>query len=229
MIAAAESAGVTLMHLEPQRMSATVEAAAEMIRQGKIGRIAGLQATFAYWQRSELNLDWRANPAESGGGHLMDGGIHQIDALRHLGGEVASVQAMTAQFRPELGPDSEDLAVVNLRFEGGHCGQLFACHATRGRGASPSITVFGTEGCLSLDAYGEGNGLVYFPKSSPAEPLRADYTWNSTYERAIAHFVDVVRNGAKLTATPQDGRENVRVVLGAYESARSGKEVWLRG
>jgi len=158
----------------------------------------------------------------------MDGGIHQIDVLRHLAGEVVAVQAMTAQYRPELGPESEDLAVLNLRFEGGHCGQLFACHATRGRGASPSVTVFGSEGCLSLDAYGEGNGLVYFPSSGSPESLRTDHTWNSTYERAISHFVDVVCDGAPLIATPQDGRENVQVVLAAYESARLGREVALR-
>jgi predicted dehydrogenase len=225
MIRAAESAGVTLMHLEPQRMSATVAAAAEMIREGKIGRVVGLQGTFAYWQRAELNRDWRADPAQSGGGHLMDGGIHLVDVIRHLGGDVTAVQAMTARYRPELGSESEDLAVLNLRFAGGHCGQLFACHATRGRGASPSVTVFGTDGCLSLDAFGEGHGLVYFPASGGTESIRQDHTWNHTYERAITHFIDVVNEGAELTATPQDGRENVRLVVASYESARTGREV----
>src|SRR5450432_1797156 len=196
MIAAAKANGVTLMHLEPQRMSATIEQAASMIRDGKIGRIVGLQGTFAYWQRAELNLNWRADPAQSGGGHLMDGGIHLVDVIRHLGGDVASVQAMTAQYRPELGADSEDLAVLNLRFAAGHCGQLFACHATRGRGASPSVTVFGTDGCISLDAFGEGHGLVYFPASGPHESIVREHTWNYTYERAITHFIDVIRTGA---------------------------------
>ena len=227
MIAAAERAGVTLMHLEPQRMSATVEAAARMIGEGKIGHVVGLQGTFAYWQRAELNRDWRADPAQSGGGHLMDGGIHLVDVIRHLGGDVTSVQAMTAQYRPELGADSEDLAVVNMRFAAGHCGQLFTCHATRGRGASPSVTVFGTEGCLSLDAFGQGNGLVYFPASGAHEPIRQDHTWNDTYQRAITHFLDVVMDGVPLRATPQDGRENVRLVLAAYESAATGREIRL--
>jgi len=208
-------------------MSETVEATAVMIRDDKIGRVVGLQGTFAYWQRAELNRDWRADPEQSGGGHLMDGGIHLVDVIRHLGGDVTAVQAMTAQYRPELGAESEDLAVLNLRFAAGHCGQLFACHATRGRGASPSVTVFGTEGCISLDAFGEGHGLVYFPASGGHEPIRKEHTWNSTYERAISHFIDVVRDGAPLTATPQDGRENVRLVLAAYESARTGREVSL--
>ena len=225
MIRAAEANGVTLMHLEPQRMSAAVAAAAEMIRDGRIGRIVGIQGAFAYWQRAELNRDWRADPARSGGGHLMDGGIHLVDVIRHLAGDVTAVQAMTAQYRPELGKDQEDLAVLNLRFAGGHCGQLFACHATLGRGASPSVTVFGSDGCISLDAFGAGNGLVYFPPSGPPEAIRTEQTWNSTYERAISHFIDVVTEGAPLQATPRDGRENVRLVRAAYESARTGREV----
>jgi predicted dehydrogenase len=227
MIQAAEAARVTLMHLEPQRMSGTVDAAAEMIAASRIGRIVGIQATFAYWQRAELNRDWRADPAQSGGGHLMDGGIHMIDVLRHLGGDVASVQAMTARYRPELGPDLEDLAVLNLRFTAGWCGQLFACHATRGRGAAPSVTVFGSDGCLSIDAFGQGHGLVLFPQSGTPEPVRAEASWSATYERAISHFFDVVRDGVPLRATPRDGRENVRLVLAAYESAQSGREVTL--
>jgi predicted dehydrogenase len=202
-----------------------VEAAAEIVAAGRIGRLVGIQATIAYWQRAELNRDWRADPELSGGGHLMDGGVHIIDVLRHLAGDVTAVQAMTAGYRPELGHDSEDLAVLNLSFAGGHCGQLFACHATRGRGASPSVTLFGSEGCLSLDAFGEGHGLVLFPGSGGHEPIRTEASWNSSYERAISHFIDVVTTGAPLRATPQDGRENVRLVLAAYESARTGREV----
>lgn len=229
MIRAAQSAGITLMHLEPQRMSATVDAAAEVIAKGLIGSIVGIQGTFAYWQRAELNRDWRADPARSGGGHLMDGGIHLIDTLRRLGGEIVAVHAMTAQYRPELGVHSEDLAVLNLRYEGGHCGQLFACHATRGRGASPSVTVFGTEGCLSIDAFGESNGLVVFGPSGERTVVRAEPSWAGAYERAISHFIDVVQEGDPLVATPEDGRENVRVVLAAYESARRGSEVSISG
>ena len=112
-----------------------------------------------------------------------------------------------------------------MRYQAGHCGQLFACHATRGRGAAPSVTIFGTEGCLSLDAFGTGQGLVSFPAGQPHEVLTSENSWNRTYERAISHFLDVVLNGEPLRATPEDGRENVRVVLAAYESARTGREI----
>ncbi len=227
MIAAADAAGVTLCHGEPMRCAGIVARAAQIVAEGQIGRIAGLQATFAYWQRAELNTGWRGRKSESGGGHLMDGGIHIIDALRHVGGDVASVQAMTAHYRPELGEDSEDLAVLNLRFTAGHCGQLFACHATRGRAASPMMTVFGEEGCLSLEAYGPGNGLVVFLPGQPPRVENPEHGWVDGYERLMGSFLDTVQTGVPLLSTPQDGRENVRLVLAAYRSAETGAETVL--
>lgn len=224
MIASARRQAVTLMHLEPLRMSATVALAAQKISEGLIGSVVGLQAAFAYWQRAELNRDWRANAHQSGGGHLMDGGIHLVDVLRNLGGPITSVHAMTANFRPELGETLEDLATLNIRYAAGHLGQLFSCHATRGRGASPSVTVFGDAGCLSLDACGEGRGLVHYGADGRETVVTPDAMWHGAYERAISHFLDVVLNGAALAATPEEGRENVRLILAAYESARTGCE-----
>ena len=131
MIHAAQEAGVVLMHGEPMRMSGAVMQAAQRVREGAIGTLVGLQAAFAYWQRAELNRDWRGSAAESGGGHLMDGGIHIVDVLRQVGGEVVAVHAMTHELRPELGVGCEDIAILNLRYQSGALGQLFACHATR--------------------------------------------------------------------------------------------------
>jgi predicted dehydrogenase len=231
MARAAAEAGVILMHGENLRTTETVEMAAELIRQGRLGTLVGLQATYAHWQWIELNLDWRTRPAESGGGHLMDGAIHFVDVLRHLGGEIVAVQAMTARFRPELGPQSEDTGVLNFRYSEGHLGQMFACHASRGRGASPMLTVFGTQGCLTLEAFGGGRGLVLFPHSDEGrrepEVLTAHHTWHDSFRREIAHFLDVVIDGVPLRSTPRDGRANVQVVLAAYESARTGREIQI--
>jgi predicted dehydrogenase len=227
MIRAAQEAGVTLMHGEPMRMAGNVMQAAKMVREGAIGTLVGLQAAFAYWQRVELNREWRGSAAESGGGHLMDGGIHIVDVLRQIGGDVAAVHAMTNELRPELGVGCEDIAILNIRYKAGHLGQLFACHAARGRGTAPLVTIFGTEGCLSVDAYGEGRGLVLFRPGQPEEVVNPESSWSHYYDRLIGHFLDVVQHGATLHATPEEGRENVRLILAAYESARTGREVTL--
>ncbi len=89
------------------------------------------------------------------------------------------------------------------------------------------MTVFGTEGCLSLEAFGGDRALVLFVPGQPPEVLAERHHWHDTFTREIAHFLDVVLNGEPLRATPEDARENLRVVLAAYESARTGREVAL--
>ncbi len=225
MAAAAQEAGVVLMHGENLRFAEAVDQAAEVVGSGRLGTLVGLQATYAHWQSTALNLDWRTRPDQSGGGHLMDGAIHFVDVLRHLGGEISHVQAMATRFRPELGAQSEDTGVLNFRYAAGHLGQMFASHASRGRGAAPMLTVFGTEGCLSLAPFGAERPVMIFPHNAPREELGEQSGWQRTFDREIAHFIEVVRDGVPLRATPQDGRANVQVILAAYESIRSGREI----
>lgn len=225
MIDAAQANNVVLMHGENLRLAANVERAAELVRNGTLGKIVGIQGTFAYWQRAHMNTGWRGKTAEAGGGMLIDGGIHLVDVMRHVGGDVVAVQAMTGIFRDDTG-DGEDLAVINLRYADGYLGQIFACHSTQGRGSAPLLTVYGTEGILNLDSYQNASLLVIKPGQEPhAENLPS--SWQSSFVREVTHFLDVLQHGVPLRARPEDGRANLQLVLAAYESARTGREVAL--
>jgi predicted dehydrogenase len=225
MIAAAKEANVVLFHGENMRLDPVVNRAAEIVCEGRIGTITGLQQTYAHWQPEAMNRGWRARPEEAGGGQLMDAAIHHVDILRHIGGEIVQVQAMTTQHRPELGPKSEDTGVLNFRFQPGHLGQLFAGHATRNRGGSPLLTVFGTEGSLTLEAFWPRRGLVWFPANNEPQVLIENHHWQESFDAEVAHFLDVLLEGAPLRATPEEGRRNVQIILAAYESARTGRSI----
>ncbi|HEV2473034.1 MAG TPA: Gfo/Idh/MocA family oxidoreductase [Chthonomonadales bacterium] len=224
MADAASRNGVVLYHGENMRLSLAAELAAAIVKEGRLGTVVGVQGTYAHWQWEAYNRDWRTRKEEAGGGHLIDGAIHYVDMLRHIGGDISAVHAMMAQYRPELGAEAEDTGVLNLRYSAGHLGQLFASHASRGRAASSAVSVFGTEGCLSLDAYGQNRGLVYFPHGAEPEVIVQQQAWADTFDRQASHFLDVVLDGAPLKAIPHDARENLKVVLAAYQSAASGRE-----
>ncbi len=224
MAAVAQETAKVLMHGENLRTARHAETAAKAIGQGRVGTVVGIQATYAHWQSIELNRSWRTQPQFSGGGHLIDGAIHWIDVMRHLGGDVAAVQAMTGRYREELGAGVEDTGVLNLRYKAGHFGQLFATHASRGRGASPMMTVFGTEGCLTVEAHGSGSVVLFQPNETPEVLLETMHWWD-TFIGETEHFLDVILRGIPLKATPQDARENLKVVLAAYESAKTGRLV----
>ena len=224
----AENTGKVLMHGENMRTSPNAVTAAQLVKDGRVGTVVGVQAAYAHWQNVALNYGWRTEAEKSGGGHLIDGAIHYVDVIRHLCGDISHVHAMTATFRPELGATVEDTAVLNFRFAAGHVGQMFACHASRGRGGSCILTVFGTGGCLTLDAYHGEAPVLLFPPGGPMEPFAVSNSWSSSFVAEIAHFLDVIQNGVPLLSTPADARENLKVILAAYESARTGHEVEIK-
>ena len=225
MADAARKAGKVLMHGENMRTAPNAVTAAELVKSGRVGTVVGVQATYAHWQNVALNYGWRTEVEKSGGGHLIDGAIHFVDVIRHIGGDISHVHAMTATFRPELGAMVEDTAVLNFRFAAGHLGQMFACHASRGRGGSCLMTVFGTGGCLTLDAYQAETSVLLFPQAGEPEAFPVSNSWSGSFAAEIRHFLDVLQNGILLQSTPEDARENLKVILAAYESAKTRREV----
>jgi predicted dehydrogenase len=63
-----------------------------------------------------FKTDWRRSP-DYAGGYLLDGGVHDIAALRTIFGEVAEVAAFVRGVDPELPP--ADTLAASLRFESG--------------------------------------------------------------------------------------------------------------
>ena len=222
MADAATETGKILMHGENMRTSPNAMTAAQLVKSGRVGTVVGVQAAYAHWQDVALNYGWRTEADKSGGGHLIDGAIHYVDVIRHVCGDISHVHAMTATFRPELGATVEDTAVLNFRFAAGHLGQMFACHASRGRGGSCLLTVFGTGGCLTMDAYHGEAPVLIFPQGGDMETFSVSNSWSKSFIEEIKHFLDVIQEGLPLLATAADARENLKIILAAYESARTG-------
>jgi predicted dehydrogenase len=194
------------------------------IEQGRIGRLIGVQATYAHWQGGQyLSTAWRYDPEITGGGQLLDGGIHYVDLMLHIGGPIRSVTAFTTRFRPELG--GEDTAVVNARFEGGHLGTLFSSQAAGIWIPTASFVVFGTEGVLTLG--GPGGALVLHRPDLPERREVLLEHGGDAFAHMAGRYLDTVLGGAPNPAPGELGRENLKVVLAAYESARQGREVSL--
>jgi predicted dehydrogenase len=228
MIAAAQAAGVVLYYGETNRTMLAAQALKQAVGAGRIGLLTGVQATYAHWQGGKyLSTAWRYDPQIAGGGQLLDGGIHYIDLMLHIGGPIQSVTCFTTRFRPELG--GEDTAVVNARFGGGQLGALFSSQATGVWFPGASFAAFGTEGVLTI-------GGLFSAQQAALSLHRADLpdqravlleAHGDSFAVMIGRYLDTVLRGAANPAPGEVGRENLRVVLAAYESARLGREVRL--
>ncbi|WP_158409284.1 Gfo/Idh/MocA family protein [Fimbriimonas ginsengisoli] len=224
MIEAAERSGRVLFYAEMYRTMGVAVRAREVVESGRIGKLVGIQATYAHWQGGPyLDTPWRYNPKVAGGGQLLDGGIHHIALMRLVGGDVEAASCFTNRIRPELGGD--DTATVILRFAEGHLGTLMSTQAAGTWFPGPGFVAFGTEGILTIG--GPYGGLVVHHDDLPdrREVLiseRAD-----AFGEMVGHFLDVVLDGVPSRATAQTGREDLRTVLAAYRSADEGRSVLL--
>ena len=223
MIDAARAAGTVLFYGETNRTLPSALMAKQAIDAGRIGTLVGIQATFAYWQRGEiLNTAWRYDPQIAGGGQLLDSGIHALALMHTLGGPVQSVSCFTERYRPELG--GEDTSVVGVKFTGGHVGTLFSSQAVGAWVPGPGLTAFGTEGALTL---GGGAALTLYRQDLPERKEVLLESDGSHFAAMIGAYLDVIQNNAPSPAPGEAGREDLRLVLAAYQAEAERQQINL--
>ena len=213
MIAACSSAGVHLMTSFPCRFSPMMTRLKQMVDGGKPGTILAIRGT----NRGRNPGGWFANPAESGGGAMIDHTVHVVDLMRWLlHDEVKTVYAETSNGIKHT--DIEDVAFLSFTFQNGVFATLDASWS-RSRAfptwGDVTMEVVTTGGTLSMDMfsqnlvlYGEKNGGVSW------------HNWGANIDDGmVAAFVNSVLTGAPAPITGEDGLQAVSVALAAYRSA----------
>ncbi|HUP86035.1 MAG TPA: Gfo/Idh/MocA family oxidoreductase [Acidimicrobiales bacterium] len=217
MVAAAEQAGVVLMAAHNLRFAAPYAAAARAVAEGLVGDVVGVRLAMGHggpqaWTR---DAGWFRDRELSGGGALVDLGIHMADLLRAVtGDDVAEVSAFVRRPSPDAVEESGQLAFTMRR---GAVGSLSASWSVR-PGADHHLTVHGTEGTLTVERGqavvrpADGGEKVVVEPPSPAPDL-------------LANFVAVCRGEAEAVVGPQDGREALAIIEAAYRSVDEGRSV----
>ena len=223
MITAARAAGTVLFYGETNRTLPSALEARRAIDAGRIGQFVGIQARFAYWQGGAiLNTAWRYDPAVAGGGQLLDSGIHALALLHTLGGPIESVSCYAHRFRPEMG--GEDTTSVAVQFAGGAVGTLFSSQAVGTWVPGPLLIASGTEGALTL---GGGAALTLHRPDLPdrKEVLLAED--GNPFAAMIDAYLDTVLLDAENLSPGEAGRQDLQLVLAAYQSANEKRQVQI--
>jgi len=190
----------------------------ELVRSGALGRVL--------WARQVEKhggpySPWFFDPAEAGGGALMDMGCHGIEALR-FALDRPPVRAVTAQLRTVLHgarTTLDDDAEVRLELADGAVLVSESSWAVQG-GMQSSLEIHGSEGRLVADLTGE-TGLLLTRRDGAQSRPPVDPLLDHGYAGEIAHFV-AAANGAPLEESGEDGRAVLEILLAAYASAGQG-------
>ena len=166
---------------------------------------------------------WRGTWAFDGGGALMNQGIHTVDLMLYLLGEIRSVSGLISTRFHEI--EAEDTATVLVEFVNGAHGTLDVTTAAY-PGAPRRLRITGSKGSLWL----EGDQLLdasAVRDSVPENAVSATVSDASAHQRIIEDFVDAIRGGRRPICDGADGRRSVAVVEAVYRSAREKTPIAL--
>ena len=145
-VAAAQKAGVVLALGHNRRFLPPIIEMKQRIARGEIGKVIHVDANMS--GNPSLRFPpgvWRTDASEAPAGSMTPIGIHMVDLLICLFGEIASVNAQSLRLATDLPID--DTTSMTLRFAGGMSG----CFTTLGATARAlKIAAYGTEGWLEL-------------------------------------------------------------------------------
>lgn len=238
---AEQESGKTLMIGFCRRFGINADLVLDFAKKGFFGDFNF--AKIAVTRRCGCPLGWFANSKLSGGGPLLDNGVHLIDLVRYLTGKPKAVSCVAYTYNnmgsrtnvkgveryhsvdPSDFNDVEDLAVGLVKFDNGMSMSLEFSY-------SEEIE----EGVIGVEIYGSKGGAIVEPHLTLMTEMN-DYLVNITpqidkhvnvFEEEISHFIDCVNGQAKCRNTIEDGIELMRIITSMYESAKCGHEVFIK-
>ena len=162
-----EAAGVKHMCAFNYRFVPAVRLAREIIESGDLGEITHFRGSYLQEWGTIDDEVWRFDKALAGSGALGDLGAHVIDLARYLVGEIESVAATTATFKP--GREVDDAFESVVAFEGGAVGTIEATRFATGRKNAFSWEINGSKGSIAFDLERLNELQVHIAGSTPAE------------------------------------------------------------
>lgn len=188
---------------------------------------------------------WFADKERSGGGPLIDLGVHVIDLCWYLMGKpkVVSISGNTynklgnrsnienksfyqaADYDPDKNT-VEDLANALIRFENGASLMVDVSFTLHAKKESINVNVFGDKGGAEiepkLEIMTEKNNTI-LNATPQIDALSFDF--NNGFQKEIDHFVSCVKGEQETISPVQDGVEVMKMLTGVYESSANGAEV----
>lgn len=235
MIRACDRHNVRLFVVKQNRFNVPVVKLREALEGGRFGKPV-LGTVRVRWCRPQSYYDqdpWRGTWALDGG-VLTNQASHHIDLLEWMMGEVDSVFAKSTTALADI--ETEDTAVVILKFSSGALGVIEATTATRPADLEGSISILGEKGTVEIGGFAVNEMKVWrfeTPKPEDAEVLEK-YSVNppSVYgfghKAYYEHVIGCIMQDQPHLVDGLEGRRSLELISAIYESIETGREVPMR-
>lgn len=225
-----------------RRFGEDADAVRQLVNEGTFGDIYYAKAT--YLRQNGCPGGWFGDKAFSGGGPLIDLGVHVIDLTRYLAGCPKPVSAFGVTY-DNLGPDRantaekawvtevkpgehpynvEDLCAAMIRFDNGLTLSVEASFNLNITGDVGDVQLFGTRAGTTLSTLSvlttkDGQFVTFTPEGEHS------FRFGPAFVEEIKGFIDAVDGVAPCRAPAEDGVWLMKIIDAIYESARVGHSV----
>lgn len=235
LVSAAEEADVPLLVGHHRRHNPLIQKAKEIIDSGAVGTIRAVHSQ-CWFYKPDHYFDIAPWRTRKGAGPISVNLVHDIDLLRHLCGEISSVQAQVAP--SSRGFENEEVAGAVMRFENGAIGTLTlsdgivapwsweltaqeypvypatseSCYLIGGSEASMSLP-----DCTLWNQSGKRDWWEPINATTVARPS------SDPLENQIAHFLSVISGEVDPLVSGREGTKTLSVIEAIQKSARTGR------
>ena len=252
---AEKKSGKTLMVMRNNRYTYNSQYLKHLVSSGQAGEIYAGRCGWIRKRGIPGKGGWFTTKAQSGGGPLIDLGVHMIDLAIYLMGnptavsvsgstyskfaestdKADSVHASFGEAKDDGIFDVEDLALGFIKFDNGASLQIEFSWASNIKKETRFVELRGTKKGLEwennkINIYDESKNTAQDKLKYNALAKKYDsgiFHKMQGHEANINHFVDVITKGVDPVFKIEQGVNMIKILTGIYESAATGKEVIL--
>ena len=233
LIAACKEQGVKLGVIFQNRFNSGYIKVREAVKEGKLGKLI-MGSAMINWYRDPAYYNtshWKGTLQGDGGAALINQGIHTIDLLLDIMGDVGSVYGQVKTVVHDI--QGEDLGAAILNFKNGAMGTI-----TGGTSLYPGyperLEVYGENGSIILEGgkikawnvQGEAGHEEFQSShgSGASDPMAIDF---KLHLAQIKDMAEAIHENKDPLVTGEIGRKSLELILGIYQSSKEGKSIQL--
>ncbi|MSU69180.1 MAG: Gfo/Idh/MocA family oxidoreductase [Opitutaceae bacterium] len=222
VVAAAQKTGVRVRLGYNHRFHPALQKARSLLDAGSLGPLMFLRARYGHGGRKGYDREWRADPKLSGGGELIDQGVHLIDLAGWFLGDFATIAGHATTYFWDMKVD--DNAFLSLRTAAGQTAWLHVS-CTEWKNLF-SLEIYGRDAKIAIDGLGGSYGverLTFYqmlPQMGPPETTVFEYpggddSWRTETEAFLAD----IRLGREPSPGLREGLATLKIVESIYRAS----------
>ncbi|MDO8539148.1 MAG: Gfo/Idh/MocA family oxidoreductase [Opitutaceae bacterium] len=219
---AAKKSGARVRLGYNHRFHPALQKARALVDEGALGPLMFLRARYGHGGRKGYDREWRADPALSGGGELIDQGVHLIDLAGWFLGDFSTVEGHAATYFWDMKVD--DNAFVSLRNASGQTAWLHVS-CTEWKNLF-SLEIYGRDAKIAIDGLGGSYGierLTFYkmlPEMGPPDTTCFEYPrGDNSWADETRAFIDDIRGSREPSPGLAEGIRVLDIVAEIYRKS----------